>query len=129
MMDDNDNQVIIPDFQEDLPVEENQEERFIVAMIQARGDRAPIQVFQDLLNNAPPVSVADLSLNCEILETYNCCYSNMSQRLHDYEGPYGLLLHQVITKIYDASVETIELVLDAFPEGLFEKDRNSFLPF
>jgi hypothetical protein len=60
MMDDNDNQVIIPDFQEDLPVEENQEERFIVAMIQARGDRAPIQVFQDLLNNAPPVSVTDL---------------------------------------------------------------------
>jgi hypothetical protein len=43
-------------------------------MIQARGDRAPIQVIQDLLNNAPPVIVADFKpLNGKILETHKCC--------------------------------------------------------
>jgi hypothetical protein len=54
--------IFLTHFKEDLPVEANQEEEFIAAMIRARDEDVPIQVFQDLLKEAPPVSVVDLYL-------------------------------------------------------------------
>ena len=120
----------VPDFQEDLPVEEDQEERFIAAMIQARGDRAPIQVFQDLLNNAPPVSVADLiTYTVRFLRRANVLLLKHEPKIARLRGSVRPSLASSNHQIYDASVETIQLVLDAFPEGIFEKDRNGFLPF
>jgi hypothetical protein len=94
--------VDIPDFKEDLPVEANQEEEFIAAMIRARDEDVPIQVFQDLLKEAPPVSVVDLYLLT--VRFLALGHTNVVRLLLEHEPKvarykhqnYGLLLHRAI---------------------------------
>ena len=74
-MNDHDNQVDIPDFQRDPErAEENRRRNFIAAMSRARNEDAPIQVFQNLINDAPPVSVEELYyLTVRFLMPHKCC--------------------------------------------------------
>ena len=131
-MNDQDNQVDIPDFQPDLPVEENQQQRnFMAAMRRAKNDRAPIQVFQNLLNDAPPVSLQDLyDLTAEFLSHNGHVVPLLLKhepRMARHQDPNcGLLLHKAIKAL--AFFETIELILDTYPEAIFEKSRDGFFP-
>jgi hypothetical protein len=111
--------VDIPDFQEDLPVEANHEEEFIAAMIRARDEDVPIQVFQDPLKEAPPVSVVDLYLLT--VRFLALGHTNVVRLLLEHEPKvaryknqnYGLLLHRAIRIRKPPPVDTIELILDA----------------
>jgi ankyrin repeat protein len=98
-------------------------------MIQARDNRAPIQVFQNLLDNAPSVSLEALhDLTLTFFERANVVRLLLKHepKIARYEDPrYGLLLHQASS---EASFDTIQLILDSYPEAISKKNGYGFLP-
>jgi ankyrin repeat protein len=98
-------------------------------LLQARDNRAPIQVFQDLFNNALSVSLEalhDLTLTFfERANVVRLLLKHEPKIARNEDRRYGLLLRQASS---EASFDTIQLILDSYREAISKKNGYGFLP-
>lgn len=118
--------VNLPDFQE--------EEDFVAAFSAARDERASIEIFQNMLQDAPVVSVRALHSLAASCLVEGQIRPDVVRLLLEHEPAIARhrdcsmnpLLHKAC--FVDAPVELIELIIDAYPDGVSKKKGEGCLP-
>jgi hypothetical protein len=112
--------------------EENPEEAFFAAMNRARNEHAPIPVIRNLLKETPAVvsvqSLHEFAVSCLIDDGEDMLRLLLEHepeiaRFNDWRG---VLLHEAIRR--EVSFDTIALLIDVYPKGVFEADARGLLP-
>lgn len=125
----------VPAFRPDPDPDHEELKAFVRAMFAAHQTRASIQHFQQILREAPVVPAHVLSRLTSMLMREFQVRPDVLRLLIAHEpeiAKHGyhhgnLLLHTAIMS--EAPVEMIQLLLDTYPDGIYERCRNGFLPF